>query len=168
MIYADVSQFYNSGNQSVTIQQQNNSVIQQSNNADVTNTVNSDVNTGGNTANGNTGNTTIHTGDASSDTSITNILNSNTTNSGCCTSPTPTMVNTNPSLTPTPGAQMGGGNPDSSPATSSTSISSDPSSTQVLGLSNTSGNDNYQLFFDIAGIVCLTLGNKVLRVTRLS
>lgn len=61
--------------------------IDQTNNADVNNTVNTSATTGDNSASGNTGgSTSIQTGDATTQSTITNDINQNQVNAGCCPS----------------------------------------------------------------------------------
>lgn len=63
----------------------NTTTVSQNNTANVSNTVNSSSNTGDNTASKNTGgDTAVLTGDASTRTSIDNMLNSNSATTACC------------------------------------------------------------------------------------
>lgn len=64
---------------SASLDQTTNTTVRQTNNANVTNDVRTDLNTGNNTSFGNTGSggSSISTGDATANTSITNALNSN-------------------------------------------------------------------------------------------
>ena len=68
-----------------TVGQTNTTTVTQNNSANVTNNVNADAKTGGNDANFNTGgNVTVDTGDAKTDVSVSNALNSNSADVDCC------------------------------------------------------------------------------------
>lgn len=74
-----------SSNNNVKLEQSTNTTVVQSNVANVTNTVNTSSSTGGNKANDNTGgDVTVKTGDATTQTTIKNTLNSNTAQVNCC------------------------------------------------------------------------------------
>jgi hypothetical protein len=69
------------------VSQTSETTVTQNNTANVTNTVDSNANTGGNDANLNTGgDVMIKTGNASTDSSVTNVLNSNSADVDCCAS----------------------------------------------------------------------------------
>lgn len=67
------------------VSQNSTTAVNQSNNANVNNTVNSNANTGNNDANYNTGGDVhIDTGNASTNTTVSNVLNSNAAEVDCC------------------------------------------------------------------------------------
>lgn len=69
------------------VEQSSTNTVSQNNTANVTNNVTSNANTGGNDANLNTGgDVNIQTGNASTDTTVTNTLNSNAAEVDCCAS----------------------------------------------------------------------------------
>lgn len=71
----------------VQVQQVSNTSVTQNNTANVTNNVDSNASTGGNDANYNTGGDVhIDTGKASSDATVSNVLNSNSAEVDCCAS----------------------------------------------------------------------------------
>ena len=68
-----------------TVNQTSTTSVTQNNTANVTNNVNADANTGGNDANFNTGgNVEVHSGNATTDVDVTNVLNSNSAEVDCC------------------------------------------------------------------------------------
>jgi hypothetical protein len=70
-----------------TVNQVSTTTVTQQNQANVTNNVNADAKTGGNDANFNTGGqVNVDTGDAKTDVSVSNVLNSNSASVDCCAS----------------------------------------------------------------------------------
>ncbi len=68
-----------------TVGQSNTTTVTQNNSANVTNNVDADASTGGNDANFNTGgDVNVDTGDATTDVSVSNALNSNSADVDCC------------------------------------------------------------------------------------
>ncbi|MDP3987985.1 MAG: hypothetical protein Q8P80_02470 [Candidatus Levybacteria bacterium] len=119
----------------------------------------------------NTSAQTINTGNASSQTVIENVVNTNVIKCKECItpSPTPTRPAETPTPTPTPtpgqGDGGGGGEQPSGGGVGGPSAPSAPSQGEVLGLSTTSGEEN--IFFQIFKLVpSLILGAASLSLLK--
>lgn len=147
----------NSQNQ-VSIQDNSSVTVQQGNDAQLKNNVDSSANTGGSNLSGNTG-------DAVSEVYLKNNLNKNSADVECCDGkkiPTPTPTPSGkPTPTPTPGngGGNGGNGGNGGVGGGGTTSGNNP---QIIGLSKTSGENNLQYAFYLAGLVCLGLGGKFL------
>lgn len=137
---------------------------QQNNTTNINNNVKSNANSGDNSASGNSGDSTIVTGDAKSNITITNTGNSNYAKvDPCCKNPTATPTK-KPTQTPTPTVTPSNGGGGSNGGGSSNGGSNGGSSSpQILGLSKTSGNpiDMYVLYG--LGLTCLGLAGKLFK-----
>lgn len=138
---------------------------QQNNDTQYQNTIKAKADTGGNSTSGNNGNSTIVTGDSTVSVTVTNKGNTNTAKvDGCCKDPTPTPTK-KPTPTPTPGPSNGGGNGNGGNGGGNGGSSGGiggGSNPQIIGLSKTSGNGLDQYLFYTAGLLCLSLGGKLL------
>lgn len=152
---------------SITVKGSNTSTNQQNNNTDIQNTIKTKADTGDNSTSGNNGNSTIVTGDSTVSVTVINKGNSNTAKiDGCCKDPTPTPTKKpTPTPTPTPGPNNGGGNGNGGNGGGNGGSSGGVgggSNPQIIGLSKTSGNGLDQYLFYTAGLLCLSLGGKLL------
>lgn len=137
---------------------------QQNNDTQYQNTIKAKADTGGNSTSGNNGNSTIITGDSTVSVNVSNKGNTNTAKvDGCCKDPTPTPTkkpSQTPTPTPTPGPTNGGGNGNG--GNGNGGVGGGGSNPQIIGLSKTSGNSLNQYLFYTAGLLCLSLGGKLL------
>lgn len=128
----------------------------------IQNDIDTKANSGHNESNGGS----ITTGDAGSETVVTNVVNTNVVN--CCTTPTPTPLPTptkgpDPTATPTPTpGTPGGGGGGGGGGTGGTSVSNPAPQGQVLGLSATAGPGYDRLIFYLIGSLCLGTGGRFL------
>jgi hypothetical protein len=161
------------GSQSIKVDENSTTTVVQQNNANIQNNVNSNPDTGGNSASGNNGGATIKTGDVKSVIDIINNFNTNNSQVACCApTPAPTSKPTPPVGGPTPspapsgggdGGQGGGGDGGSSGAGGGGGGIGGPG---VLGLGATDGEE-YELYVIYGlGLLCLTLGRKLLHAAR--
>jgi hypothetical protein len=170
-------------NNSVQIQNSADSHIVQENSATVVNRIKINSNTGGNVANENTGNSTIKTGDAKTTVDLNNNLNSDAIIDPCCRTPTPKSdPNGNhqtitPTVTPDPGVKDPGDPSDPGNRNSNDNNQKSGSSAagiggwgtgggELLGLSDTSGESDFQTMITLIGLIFILTGGALLSVKK--
>lgn len=145
------------GQNSVIINSGSSLNLYQQNSADISTRIDASAGTGGNSASGGTGDATIQTGDSTIDVKVTNILNSNLNQSGCCgPSVTPTPDPGQPTSVPGPSSSTSGQSSSSS-SSSGGSSSGTGGAPAVLGLSATSSADPASTLIVSLGLICLSI-----------
>lgn len=146
-------------NNSINVQSTTGTTVNQTNQGSVSNDINANANTGGNTTN----NGSVQTGGANVNVNVTNNLNTNNAQTGCCGSPTP-----KPTIGD-PGAPSNPNTPGNGSTTSNGSGGTGGAAAkqgEILGLSATSGEGNTQAILTTLGLLCLSIGGALVRSSK--
>lgn len=146
-------------NNSLNINSSTSTSVNQTNQGTATNDIDASANTGGNSG-------SAQTGGANVNVNVNNQFNSNTAETGCCGTPTPTKKPGTAGADDPGGQEQGGTGGQNGNGGSSSSSNGPTAGGEILGLSKTAGDGKDALWFYAAGGLLITIGGALAGTSR--